>query len=182
MPSVLTPPIVVIGAGLLVNLALTFILIHQVRRYGEQIARRGPQRTEPTGLAVGSQIPGFAVRTVDGGTRSLSDLAGARSVIAFLSPGCLMCEWQLPEFKGYAQAIPGGASQALAVVCGAEDAAGDLVRELEGTASVAVEPVRGPAQAAFSVSGFPTFYVLDGSGRVEAGGPLMRTMTQNQPV
>jgi thiol-disulfide isomerase/thioredoxin len=171
-----------LGVGLLVNLALTFALIRRVRRHGEQLAQRPVSRWPMVGLPAGGKMPELAVRTVSGQTRSLRDLTGARSIVAFLATGCQACRTQLPELTGYARRTPGGAAQVLAVVCGDENAAVDLVHELDGAASVVLEPLDGPLQAAFSVSRYPVFYLLDDNGRVVAAGPRLRQLASAQPA
>jgi hypothetical protein len=178
----LTVSLGIVGAGLLLNLALTFTLVRRVRRHGEQLARFPFNFGPMAGLRAGSKVPELAVRTVSGETRALGGPAGARNAIGFFSAGCPACERQLPEFKEYARSMPGGASRALAVVCGNESAAGELVRELEGAASVVLEPLRGPAQRAMSVPGYPTFYLLDDTGRVEAAGRTVRQVAMAQPA
>jgi hypothetical protein len=178
----LTTAVGVLGAGLLLNMALMFAVIRRLRRHGEQIARQGGPLRLPAGLAVGSAAPRFSVPAVSGATCSLRDLIGARSLIAFLSPGCLACEWQRPEFKEYARAVPGGAAQVLVIICGHEEAADAVVREMEGVASVTVEPMKGPLQTVFSVSSYPYFYLLDSSGRVDFGGAVVRAMPELQPT
>jgi peroxiredoxin len=171
--------VVVIGVLGLVNFALTFAVIRQVRRYGEQLASRGAGRGQPAWhIQAGSPAPEFTAITVSGGRVSLSDLTGARSVVAFFAVGCPPCRMQLPEFTRYARSFPGGAAQVLAVVVEPEgrreEKADDYVRELAGVATVVVEPRGGPTVQAFSVSGQPTIYLLDERGRVETSGMAVR--------
>lgn len=167
--------VVLIGALSLINFALTFAVIRQVRRYGELLAGRWSGRAQPAWhIQAGSPAPEFTATTVSGGRVSLSDLIGAQSVIAFFEVGCPPCRAQLPGFARYARSFPGGAAQVLAVVFGREgkreETTDDYVRELAGVATVVVEPSRGPMAQAFSVSGYPTIYVLDERGRVETSG------------
>lgn len=171
--------VVVIGVLGLVNFTLTFAVIRQVRRYGELLASRGAGRGQPAWhIQAGSPIPEFTAATVSGGRVSLSDLIGARSLIAFFAVGCPPCRVQLPEFIRYARSFPGGAAQVLAVVVESggkrEEKSDDYVRELAGVATVVVEPHGGLAAQAFSVSGQPTIYVLDERGRVETSGMAVR--------
>jgi hypothetical protein len=55
-------------------------------------------------------------------------------------------------------------------VSGHGDRAAGFAAELDGVASIALEPPMGPAQKAFSISGYPSFFTLDERGRVEASG------------
>jgi thiol-disulfide isomerase/thioredoxin len=178
--------VVLIGVLGLVNFALTFAVIRQVRRYGEQLASRGAGRRQPAWhIQAGSPVPEFTAATVSGGRVSLSDLTGARSVIAFFSVGCPPCRVQLPEFTRYARSFPGGAAQVLAVVFGGEgerEETDGYVRELAGAATVVVEPPGGPTAQAFSVSGYPTLYVLDERGRVETSGMAVRRIAAAVPA
>lgn len=174
--------VAVVGTGLVINLLLTLALLHRLLRHGEQLARRPVARRRVMELPVGSPVPDFVTPAADGSTRSLHDLLGARSAIAFLSPGCQPCKRQLPLFRDYARGMPGGAAQVIAVFCTDRPAPGDLVAELAGTATIVVEPLRGTMQTAFSVSGYPTFYTLNASGRVEAGAVVVRDLTPAELV
>jgi thiol-disulfide isomerase/thioredoxin len=172
--SYLAAAVVILGLLCLVNLALTFVLIRRVSGLSAQPG--GPAGFRPASrvLPPGSQVPGFAVTTVSGTTRSLDDLAGSRSLLGFFSLGCPPCRDAVPEFIDFARTIPGGTSQVLAIVCGPEGTAAEsLARELHDAASVVIEPRQGPAAKAFQVSGYPRFFVLDDSGRIEASGPSM---------
>jgi peroxiredoxin len=164
----------IVGAGLLINLALTFALLRRVRRHGEQLARFSFKRFDNEmmgdGLRAGSKVPDLKVQTVSGETRSLAGPGDAHSVIGFFSVGCPPCEKQLPQFKEYARTIPGGVSQVLAVISGNEAAAAGYVRELAGVAEVVLEPHRGSVQQAMSVSTFPALYLLDAGGHVRVTG------------
>jgi thiol-disulfide isomerase/thioredoxin len=178
------------GVLCVLDLLLTFMVIRWARRQFAQLANRG-NFFMPSPLPIGSKAPEFEVTTVAGVTRSLADLTGARSAVGFLSVNCGPCRAQLAEFKEYARTVPGGARQVLAVVAGDaerdKDAIAEFIGELDGIASVVVEPVReGAAGKAFSVNRWPTFLVLDEDGKIEAGGPAVRMLSasgrQRQPV
>jgi thiol-disulfide isomerase/thioredoxin len=179
--------VVLIGVLSLVNFVLTFAVIRQLRRFGEQLAGRGAGRRLPEWhIQAGSPIPEFTATTFSGGRVSLSDLTGARSVVAFLFVGCAPCRALLPELARYARSFPGGAAQVLAVVVKAEgereENPHDYVRELAGAATVVVEPRGGPTAQAFSVSGYPTIYLLDERGRVETSGWAVRQIAAAAPA
>lgn len=160
-----------VGVLLLLNLFLTFALARQVRSHGDQLARRVSAAPR---LTPGTQIPEFSVETVSGDRRSLDDMRGRRSIVAFFAPGCPPCHEQLPEFARLARKVAGGASQVLAVVNGEGDSASEFVRTLAGAASVVCETARGAAITAFSVEGYPSFFVLGEGGVVVASGPTVR--------
>lgn len=175
--SYLAVAVVLIGVLCCLNLAVTFAV---VRRLHLQADRRSD---EVVRLPPGTQAPEFSVTTTSGAVRSLADLTGARSVVAFLAAQCPPCHEQVPGFMAYARSVPGGDAQVLAVVVGGDDAeTAKLAGDLEGTAAVVVERVQGPLQKTFAVSGFPTFYVLDETGRILLSAPTMRGVTPLQPA
>ena len=185
--------VAIAGVLCVLDLLLTFLVIRWARRQFAQfawLANRG-NFFLPSSLPVGSKAPEFEVTTISGVTRSLASLTGARSAVGFLSVNCGPCREQLPEFKEYARTVPGGARQVLAVVAGDserdQDAIAEFVGELDGVASVVVEPVRaGAAGQAFAVNRWPTFLVLDEDGKIEAGGAVVRALSasgrQRQPA
>jgi peroxiredoxin len=170
-----------LGVLCLVNLALTVTLVRRVRRQDERIAA-APRFRVQAGLPPGTKVGDFWAVTVSGERRSLADLAGARSLVAFFSPTCGPCRKQLPEFAEFARTIPGGPSQVLAVVAGEEDQAKEFVAGLDGTASVVVEPPHGPVATAFSARGFPSFYLVGTDGRVESSGLALSVLTRPVPA
>ncbi|MBV9448277.1 MAG: TlpA family protein disulfide reductase [Streptosporangiaceae bacterium] len=175
--------VALLGALSILNLLLLFLVIRRLRGHTEQLSRQ-PRFGGPPRLPAGTEIPEFTATTVSGATISLAELRGSRSAVAFLSVGCAPCRDQLAEFIEFARTIPGGAAQVLAVVIAHDpDRAGEFIEALEGSATVAMEEARaGSAQNAFSVQGFPSFFVLDEHGRVENSGPTVRRLTANQPV
>lgn len=164
-----------IGAVCLVNLFLTFVVVRRLRQHGEQLAAL-PRFRPPPRLPAGSQAPDFMTTTVTGATRSLAGLAGSRGLVGFFNPDCGPCRKQLPEFADLARTMPGGAEQVLAVVSGDEATAAGMTSELNGLASVVIEPGEGPMCRAFSVRGFPSFYVIGADGRIEGSGEAVRML------
>jgi thiol-disulfide isomerase/thioredoxin len=178
--------VVLIGVLSLFNLMLTFAVIRQVRRFGEQSAGRGagPAQQPPWHIQAGSPIPDFTTTSVSGEPVSLGDLTGARSMIGFFSSGCGPCTLQVPIFARYAKSFPGGAAQVLAVVFPSQEETpetpeipetppSEYVQQLAGVATVVTEPLDGPTARAFMVTGYPTYYVLDERGQVEISGHSM---------
>jgi peroxiredoxin len=157
-------------AGLcLVNLALLFAMARKIRLLGERVNKM-PVAAPAALLPVGTKAPEFTAITTGGQSRSLADLAGSRSVLGFFSPGCEPCRTQRPRFIEFAEALPGGSTQALAVVVGGEEAASGFAAEMDGATAVVVSPRRGPLPSQFSVRGFPAFYLIGPDGRIEAQG------------
>jgi peroxiredoxin len=157
----LAAAVVIFGVLSLVNLGLTFALIRRAARQPAQGAGMTRQRPSPR-LAAGVKAPEFSAATIRGETKALGDLTGARSLLGFFSAGCPPCMAAVPDFIQYADSIPGGASQVIAVVSGdVGKRTASFVHDLADSAAVIVEPVQGPVASAFSVLGYPTFYLLD---------------------
>ena len=89
---------------------------------------------------------------------------------------------ELPEFIKYARGVPGGAAQVLTVLTGDKAEVAEFSEALEGVASITVEPRQGPVARAFSVSGYPTFYLLDENGVIQASGAAAGTVGALVPV
>ena len=180
--SYLAAAVAVVGVLSVVNLVVMFALIRRVREHGERLAKLPRYRPNLPRLPAGTKVPDFSTVTIGGESRSLAGMAGSRSLVGFFSPGCHACHDQLPEFLKFAKTMAGGTSQVLAVVTGAEKPAMEFAIELDGKASVVVENLQGPAAAAFSVSGLPSFYLVDAEGRIEASGMTMETIAIPAPA
>ncbi|MCF6471904.1 TlpA family protein disulfide reductase [Nonomuraea sp. MG754425] len=156
----LAAAVVVVGLLCMVNLLLMVGVIRRLRK----LAARPAYGLPPTdGLAVGERMPEFAATTTAGEPIS-HDLLGGPALVGFFTPGCEPCQELLPRFVARAREFHG---QALAVVVAtsAEDAA-EEAEHLAGVARVVVEEPGGALQDAFSVSGYPTVYVIDADGAV----------------
>jgi peroxiredoxin len=170
-----------VSALCLVNLALLFAVIRKVRLLGERVDKI-PVMAPAALLPVGSQAPEFTAVTTSGESRSLADLTGSRSVVGFFSPNCQPCRAQVPQFIEFVRALPGSPGHALAVVVGEGDAAARFAAELDGAAAVVISPRQGPLTAAFSVRGFPAFYLVDPDGRIEARGMAVQALASPVPA
>ncbi len=151
------------------NLLFTYGVIRRLREHTEQIAAisagdgRGPAPMRDTGTepdVFNDQV------TTDGRPLTHGELRGM--LVGFFAPGCAPCREQSRAFVERAAAL--GQERTLAIVAGTADSAPDLVRALESATRVLVEPDRGPVQAAFGVTGFPAFCLLDDDGRIKATG------------
>jgi thiol-disulfide isomerase/thioredoxin len=184
----LTAAVVVVGLLCLLDLLLTLGVIRRLREHTSKLAQLASGLSagfpEELGVPVGEAVAGFAATATGGGLVSRELLAG-RTLVGFFAPGCGPCEEQLPGFVEYAQSLPGGPGQAVAVVVGgdgAQDTKGsEYVERLDPVAQVVVEAPGGPVQSAFRVNGYPTLYLVDIGGVVVAGGMSMRAL-ENVPV
>jgi AhpC/TSA family protein len=162
--AALTAAIVLVGLLGLVNLVFSFGVIRRLREHTEILdklsQRRSGERIDAI-IEVGRTVADFDTHTVDGERVSRDDLAGT-TLVGVFSPGCPACEEQMGDFIAYARAHPGGRSQVLAVVVGAETESASYVERLEGAARVVREPVGGPVSTALAVRGFPAFALVDG--------------------
>lgn len=166
-----------LAALCLVNLVLVLAAIRRVSTQEHM-----PPRYAPLRLPLGSSIPEFSAVTVAGEERTRSDLLGAPSLIGFFSPNCAPCHSQLPDFIKAAMTISGGPSHVLAVVVGESDDAIEFTNGLADSASVVIEPRRGPLVSAFSATGFPTFYLTEPDGRIKVSGISMLALTDAIPA
>jgi peroxiredoxin len=165
----------VVSVLCLVNLALLLAVVRKVRLLGERVDQM-PVMGPAALLPVGSKAPEFTAVTTKGDGRSLANLAGSRSVLGFFSPNCQPCHTQLPEFTEFVRALPGGPGHALAVVVGEGAAAAGFAAELDGAMAVAIAPRQSPLTTAFSVRGFPAFYLIGPDGRIEARGMAVQAL------
>ncbi len=173
--SYLSAAVIGVAALSLVNTWLIIALARKLRGHRGEPAYQGSLPRPVTGLPPGTEVPDFTVTTVAGTTVSAEDLRGDRSVIAFFSPGCGPCHEQAPAFAAFARARPGGVTRTLAVICGGrrpagipDDGGAFLAGQLAEATDVVSDPSAGTAAAALGVSKFPSFIVIDASGRVEA--------------
>jgi peroxiredoxin len=173
----LTAIVALVGAVCLLDLVLTLGVMRRLREHADLLARSsaadGPAR-DPMLAAGEVAAPFHAVDTT--GEPVTRDALTGRTLVGFFTPDCDACTERMPGFLAEAAAFPGGRAQVLAVVAaGAEDASAYRDR-LAGVARVVVEPHRTGVAKALGVRGFPTFCVLDGTGRViETGLPSDRS-------
>jgi peroxiredoxin len=167
----LAAAVVLVGALGFLNLLLSLAIIRRLRQQGQHSQHTvGAAAVQAPTLPTGTLAPEFSAVTTTGVARTRDSLAGQRSVIAFFAASCDSCRTQLDDFADYARRFPGGPGQVLAVVSGDPGLGADIVRKLDGPASIVLEPDDSPTATAFSVWGFPTFYALDEDGMILAAG------------
>jgi hypothetical protein len=169
--SYLAGGVVVVGVLTLLNLLLTFGVIRRLREHTELISARGESVSPDLMLGVGDSPGGFSAVATDGTAVSREGLV-AGQFVGFFSPNCDPCAEMAPRFVDRAATLPGGRSQALAVVVGGADEVAEMVALLEPVARVVVEDSLGAGSVAgaFGVRGVPAICELDGDGVVTAAG------------
>lgn len=164
---VLAAAVVLTAVICLLNLLLTFGVIRRLRDHDRRLAESGgPLRRR---LDPGAQIGPFTATATDGRTVSAATLP-PRSIIGFFSPTCQPCLEQMPLFADFAAGLPGGRDQALAVLCGPAQEAAPLAGQLEPVARVVLEESGGALAGAFATMAFPSIFVTDDEGRIQASG------------
>ncbi|GAA0444861.1 hypothetical protein Aca07nite_54140 [Actinoplanes capillaceus] len=162
--------VAVLSAVSILNLLLTLGIIRRLR------SRPMSRPVDYPGvLPVGAVAGNFAAPDIRGRPVSREELSG-HTLVGFFSPGCAPCRERLPDFVAVSAAF--GPERSWAVVLGDVASAGEYLPSLEPVARVVPQNPDGPLISAFSVSAFPTFFVVDATGRILAGGPT----TDDLPV
>ena len=158
--------VALIGALTVLNLLLIMAVIRRLKKMNSLSVPDGSDIPE---LPIGIRIPDFRAESTSGAVVTTGDLIGSESVFAFFDTGCSVCKTTIPKLIDHANAQGLKADHVIAVV-GGRDSAAEYVDGLDGAATVIVEDSLGPVAAAFSISGFPAFVVVDGDGRVLRAG------------
>ena len=173
----LTAAVALVGVVAIVALLLVIALARRIRELGAPAGGVPPgQMPAASDMPVGSRPPDFRVNTLSGGTVSLDGLSGDRALVGFFLAGCTPCNRQLPSFAELAKTILGGPDQVVAVLSGMPEKTAEYAARLDGVAAIVLESPRadeGTISHAFSVSGWPSFYLLDPTGVVEASAPSL---------
>lgn len=158
----LVTAIAVLAVLAAVQLLLVLGVIRRLREHTAVLARiRVGEPGAPVIVSPGESVGEFSAATIDGAT---IDRAGVPqpALFAFFSSGCGACRAAAAELARYAADLPGGRDHVIAVI-GDGDRAAELVDLVRDVARVIVEPEGGPVEAAFEVSGFPSYaYVANG--------------------
>jgi peroxiredoxin len=166
--SVLNVAVILIAAGLALNLLLTTGLIRRVREIATK-PDRGTQLRLPAapGLSSGDLVPEFASTTVFGKTITNRALYGSPWVIGFFSSGCRACREHILDYGDYLAGLRSSSGAGLVVVVGTDERGKDLVATGQRlTDLLIVEDLGGALSDSFAVQAFPSFFAVDAEGRV----------------
>lgn len=178
----LVAAVVLVGLVVLFDVVVTVGLVRRLRAHSDLLA----ELVDSAGLlAVGTRVPEFSGESVDEVPVDRRSLSGPAAV-AFWSVDCPHCQTNLPQFVAY---VRGGAyprERVLAVVAhdGSDSSAmDDMIGVLAPVATVAREALAdGRITAAFSVRGFPTFYLVGADGTVTAAAHAVRALPRSAPA
>jgi hypothetical protein len=156
--------VIIVGILCLLNLLLTLGVLRRLREHAALLSRTPIDDPEP-GLAIGEQPAAFAAVTTAG--RAVTGPAGLR-VVAFFSSSCSVCPGKVAPFAQYVRSRQLDPESVLAVV----DAGGaeSYLAQLAPVTRICVEPHGGAISAAFAVTGFPAFFLLDPDGVILTSG------------
>src|SRR5690242_18042833 len=108
---------VVLTLVVILNVALTFLLLRRVAGHDARIATI--EKGVPPMAEVGERVEAFATTTTDGVPLSRDDLA-AGTVVGFFDPDCEVCQSHVAGFVAAAETV-GDRSRTLAVIREAEE-------------------------------------------------------------
>jgi peroxiredoxin len=111
--------------------------------------------------------PSFALSDLDGRPWSTANLAGKPAVIYFFAPWCGVCAASSPQLRWFHR---WRGEEVRVVLVGLDWSAVDELRDYAVKHDLDVPLLAGdPATAsAYRIGGYPTYYVIDASGRVAA--------------
>ena len=136
----------------------------------------------PSLLPVGSRAPGFTLQAPVGGSVTLSDYRGKAVLLEFFATWCPHCDAQAPHLEKLARSLGRKNVAFLSVNADSENAASvyayhryfglsfpALLDPGSPTGSFHQQGGAGPVTRAYRVRFYPTFYVIDGNGRIVWG-------------
>lgn len=162
--------VIVFGVVSLLNLVVMFAVLRYLRRQAAMKSIGVP--------AAGLAIPEFAFSGTAGETLTQADLLGHDTLVGFFSTTCDSCRLEVPAFVALARSDFAGDGRAVAVIKTLDGTVGALVRDLAEAARVIVLPHDRPAEsesamAAFGVTRWPSFYVVDEAATIQRLGSVV---------
>ncbi|MDT0302461.1 TlpA family protein disulfide reductase [Streptomonospora wellingtoniae] len=168
--------VVLIGAVTLINLLLTLAVVRRLRRLDERPAAQAAAPPQLDELPAGSPVPRFRSRTLAGEAITSDDLLGQETVFAFFDTGCSVCKTVIPKLAAHADANGLKPGQVVVVIGDQGAESGEYTRELDGVATVIVEPRMGPVAQEFGIQGVPAFVRADAEGVVMRSGTTVAAL------
>jgi len=109
--------------------------------------------------------PAFELADLDGRTWRATDLAGRPAVIYFFAPWCGVCAASSPQLRWFHR---WRGDDVQVILVGLDYQTADEVRDYARRHSLMMPVLFGAPDtgAAFRISGYPTYYVLDAQGRI----------------
>ncbi len=110
-------------------------------------------------------IPAFELTDLEGRTWRSTDLAGKPAVIYFFAPWCGVCAASSPQLRWFHR---WRGDDVQVILVGLDYGSPSEVRDYARRHSLTMPVLLGtPATgAAFRISGYPTYYVIDAQGRI----------------
>jgi peroxiredoxin len=142
-------------------------------------ASAAPKPSDPNLLSVGAKAPAFALATPEGRKVRLADYRGKAVLLEFFATWCPHCNAEAPRLQALRSSLHRKSVVFAAVNADGEGAPSVYAYHeyfgLRFPALLDPGPVQGsfhhpgaagPVTSAYGVQSFPTFYVIDGEGRV----------------
>jgi peroxiredoxin len=130
-------------------------------------------------LAVGTNAPGFSLKTPQGETVGLSDFRGKATLVEFFATWCPHCAAEAPHLEKLYASLPHGSYAFVSINADGETAPSvfafhsyfglqypALLDPSSNAGSFTSPGGAGKVTQAYEVQSFPTFYVLDGRGAI----------------
>ncbi|MEW5960756.1 MAG: TlpA disulfide reductase family protein [Chloroflexota bacterium] len=121
-----------------------------------------------SGLTVGQPAPDFSLKTLDGGSVTLSSLRGQPVIVNFWASWCYPCRLEMPELERTYQAYQAEGLTILGVNVTAQDSLADaqaFVAEFTPSFPILLDET-GDVTTRYGVRGIPTSYFIDRRGIV----------------
>lgn len=151
----------------------------------------------PSLLSVGAQAPDFSLLTSTGEHVRLSDFRGRTVLLEFFATWCPHCQAEAPHLMKLFSALPSEGFAFVSVNADSEDAASiyafhrwfglawpTLLDPGARAGNFSQAGGAGPVTEAFGVALYPTFYIIDATGRIawrgdreKPDGLLLRELT-----
>ena len=131
-----------------------------------RVSAGGPARSRP--LAAGALTPKFSAPGLDGDRVTWSDYRGSPTVLVVWAPWCPHCQKELPVLSRVAGGFPSVKLVTVVTATGLHPGPTpqQYVADHGLSFPVAVDDGAGTISGALGLSGFPTVYYVDRSGRV----------------